>query len=67
MSKWTLLLLMGSWLWWAMILIFCTSCTTVTFNMATGHAKETISEKKDEEISTKIDNEMEGKGSLFGF
>jgi hypothetical protein len=67
MNKWLLGLLICSWIWWIAIMVFCTGCITITENLATGHAKETITEKKENDTSTKVDSEIEGKGSLFGF
>lgn len=60
-----------AWIWFAVIgiLLFsgCTLNVTLSNNNASGHAVEKNSESTKKEVETKIDSEVEGKGSLFGF
>jgi hypothetical protein len=68
--KFILCILGGAWLWFgvvAFLLFGCTFNITLSNNNASGHAVEKNSESTRKDIETKIDSEVEGKGSLFGF
>jgi hypothetical protein len=68
--KFVLCVLGGAWIWFAIVAFFLFSCTfniTLSNNNASGHAVEKNSESTKKDVETKIDSEVEGKGSLFGF
>jgi outer membrane biogenesis lipoprotein LolB len=69
-TKFITYLVIGAWLWFAVVafLLFgCTCTVNLSNNNASGHGVEKNSESTKKEVETKVDSEVEGKGSLFGF